>query len=145
MATMHLRCLPLRLRIKKLCIMKRVGIGTRVLNCLVDTVIIALIAYGIYRVDVFYAMYYKAFFMPYYLWFDAILVVYYTFFEYIFKRTPGKWLSYTKVVTNNGGKPSFLQVFIRSLVRLTVIDCFFFPFLEKTLHDYLSKTEVVEV
>ena len=74
-----------------------------------------------------------------------MVVVYYLFFETLFKRTPGKWLSFSKVVNNNGGKPAFWQILVRSVIRLTIIDCFFIPFLDKTLHDYLSKTEVVEV
>jgi uncharacterized RDD family membrane protein YckC len=65
-------------------------------------------------------------------------------FESIFSRTPGKWLSLSKVVNKNGKKATFLQIVLRSLARLTIIDCFFIPFLDKTLHDFISKTEVVE-
>jgi hypothetical protein len=36
-------------------------------------------------------------------------------------------------------------VLLRSLLRLTIIDAFFIPFLERPLHDALSKTRVVEV
>ena len=60
-------------------------------------------------------------------------------------KHPGKWLSYTKVVDKKGLKPGFIQIFLRSIVRLTIIDCFFIPFLNKPLHDYVSSTEVVEV
>ncbi|HXL54878.1 MAG TPA: RDD family protein, partial [Chitinophagaceae bacterium] len=63
----------------------------------------------------------------------------------LFSRTPGKWLSLSKVVNKKGKKTSFLQILLRSIVRLTIIDCFFIPFLDKPLHDYVSKTEVVEV
>lgn len=73
------------------------------------------------------------------------MFVYYIFFEGIFKRTPGKWLSLSKVVNKSAGKPAFWRILIRSLIRLTIIDCFFIPFLDKPLHDYLSGTEVVEV
>ena len=72
------------------------------------------------------------------------IFIYYTFFEAIFKRSPSKWLTISKVVNKQGGKPAFWQILIRSLIRLTIIDCFFIPFLDKPLHDYLSKTEVVE-
>src|SRR5690242_5061530 len=125
--------------------MKRVGIGTRVLNFIVDTILVFVIGFFAHKVNSFYAYYYHSFYLQFYIWFYMALVVYYTVFEAIFKRTPGKWLSFSKVVNNKGGKPSFLQILIRSLVRLTIIDCFFIPFLDKTLHDYLSKTEVVEV
>ncbi len=124
--------------------MKRVGIGTRVLNFIIDTVLVFIIGFFAHKVNYFYAYYYHSLYLQFYIWFYIALVVYYTLFEALFKRTPGKWVSFSKVVKNKGGKPSFLQILIRSLVRLTIIDCFFIPFLDKTLHDYLSKTEVVE-
>jgi len=65
--------------------------------------------------------------------------------EVLLGRTIGKLLTYSKVVGSNGKKAGILQMFIRSLARVTVIDMFFIPFLEKPLHDYVSKTEVVEV
>jgi uncharacterized RDD family membrane protein YckC len=78
-------------------------------------------------------------------WFLALaLFVYYLVLEGLFARTPGKWFSNTKVVNKKGRRPSFGSIFIRSLARLTVIDMFFIPFIDKTLHDYLSNTDVVE-
>jgi uncharacterized RDD family membrane protein YckC len=63
----------------------------------------------------------------------------------LFARTPGKWVSYSKVVDKNGNRPSILAILLRSAVRMILIDMLFIPFLDKTLHDYLSHTEVVEV
>jgi uncharacterized RDD family membrane protein YckC len=125
--------------------MKQVGIGTRVINFLTDTAIITLIAFIFNKVWVFYVVYWSySYISP--LWiFAGVLFVYYFIFESIWARTPGKWLSYTKVIDKKGLKPNFGKIFIRSIVRLTVIDCFFIPFLNKTLHDFVSKTEVVEV
>ncbi len=128
-----------------ICNMIKVGIGTRVLNFIVDTLVIFGLSYAAYKTWSFYAYYWHIVYFPFYYFFWFTLFVYYSFFESIFARTPGKWLSLSKVVGSNGKKPSFLQVLLRSLVRLTVIDCFFIPFLDKTLHDYISRTEVVEV
>lgn len=125
--------------------MKTVGIGTRVLNFLADTSIIFLLSYAAYKGWTFYVYYYKMTYFPFYCFFATILFLYYLLFETLFSRTPGKWFTYTRVVNKNGGKSSFFQVFLRSIVRLTIIDCFFIPILDKTLHDYLSKTEVVEI
>ena len=131
--------------------MKTVGIGTRVLNFLIDTIVIFIISYYVSKINQWYAEQYKinGYVFKYYYNFGtiffAILFVYYFLLELLFKRTVGKFLSYSKVVNNNNGKPSFIQIFIRSLVRLTIIDMFFIPFLDKTLHDYLSKTNVVEI
>lgn len=124
--------------------MNKAGFGTRVLNFIIDTLIIFGIAYGLYNWWIFYVMYWEYTFIPFYVFFFGMIFIYYTFFEGIFKRSPGKWLSISKVVNKNGSGPNFLQILIRSAVRLTIIDCFFIPFLDKPLHDYLSRTEVVE-
>jgi len=125
--------------------MKQVGIGTRTLNFIVDTLIVFLLSFLAYRGWAFYVFYYQIIFIPFYYFFWSILFLYYILFESLFSRTPGKWLSMSKVVNKKGEKASFLQIVLRSIVRLTIIDCFFIPFLDKTLHDYVSKTEVVEV
>jgi uncharacterized RDD family membrane protein YckC len=124
--------------------LREVGVGTRVINFLVDTIIIALISYGCYKWWSFYVYYWQYKFYPYYVFFYSTVFVYYTIFEAISGRTPGKWLSISKVQKIKGGKPAFYQVLLRSLLRLTLIDMFFIPFLDRTLHDQLSKTRVVE-
>jgi len=131
--------------------MRAVGIGTRTINFIVDTIIISFLAFLMYRAWEFRAYYYHEYFLVssnfYAVWvfFAISLLIYYIFFESIFARTPGKWLTFSKVVNKKGAKPHFFQIVLRSIVRLTIIDCFFIPFLDKTFHDYVSKTEVVEV
>jgi uncharacterized RDD family membrane protein YckC len=125
--------------------MKQVGIGTRALNFLVDTIIISVLAYAAFKTWNWYVMYWHYPFYNFGWFFFGILFVYYTLFELIAGRTPGKWMSFSKVIDRNGKRASAIQVFIRSIIRLTIIDMFFIPFLDKPLHDYLSKTEVVEV
>jgi len=124
--------------------MRTVGEGTRVLNFLIDTTIIFAIAYACYEGWSWYVMYWN--YTPYkFGWFFfGILFIYYFIFESLFKRTPGKWFTYSKVVTDTGNKPSIGRILIRSLVRLIIIDLFFIPFLGRPLHDYLSKTILVE-
>jgi len=129
-------------------IMRVVGIGTRVLGFLLDFIIVCAITYGIDRGWDFYVFYYHIFYIPIYYFLAMVGFVYYLFFEAIWKRTPGKWLSLTKVVNQQGGKPTFFQIFIRSVVRVLgviVIDSIFVSFLNKTLHDYVSRTEVIEI
>ncbi len=125
--------------------MNQVGIGTRVLNFLVDTLLIFLLSFASYKGWQFYSYYWGIIFIPFYVFFWIILLIYYLLFEFFFKRTPGKWLTFSKVVSVKKNKLFFLQIFLRSLVRLTIIDFLFIPFLNKTLHDYLSGTDVVEV
>ena len=124
--------------------MQIVGIGTRVLNFLVDTIIIAIISMFSYHGWNLYVMFYGYLGFNFGWFFFGILFIYYLVFEFIFGRTPGKWLSYSKVVDKEGKRASFGKIVLRSLTRLLLIDMFFIPFLDKTLHDYFSKTEVVE-
>lgn len=131
--------------------MKQVGIGTRTLNFLIDSMVILLISYVISKINDYYAQQYKIQNVPFKYYFNfgylffVVLFFYYFLLELLFKRTVGKFLSFTKVVTTKNTKPNMAQIFVRSLIRLTIIDMFFIPFLDKTLHDYLSKTLVVEV
>jgi uncharacterized RDD family membrane protein YckC len=125
--------------------MKNVGTGTRALNFFIDTMLIFILTYAAFKIWNWYVIFWHFPYYNFWLFFAVILVVYYTLFESIGGRTPGKWLSFSKVIDSKNKKPSFVVIFIRTLIRLTMIDMFFLPFLNKTLHDYLSKTEVVEV
>ena len=128
--------------------MRIVGTGTRVLNFLVDITIVSLIAYGIFRGWTFYVVYWGFPYFESYYFLALITFLYYLIFEAIWKRTPGKWLSLSKVVSENGGRPSFGQIVIRSFARVigvVIIDSILLSFINKTLHDYVSKTEVVEI
>jgi len=125
--------------------MKSVGIGSRVINFLIDTIIVFTIAYIAAKVNKYYAFQHRMIYVNFGYLFFASIFVYYFICETLFARTLGKLASFTKVVTDAGKRPNILQTFIRSLIRLTIIDMFFIPFLnDKTLHDYLSKTNVVE-
>ncbi|MFT4155425.1 RDD family protein [Parafilimonas sp.] len=124
--------------------MQKTGVGIRVLNFLVDTLLIFGITYGASAWWDFHVMYWSYPPAQFYTLFFMVLFIYYTIFEALFKRSPGKWLSKSKVVNKNGGKPAFWQILVRSLVRLTIIDCFFIPFFDGPLHDYLSQTAVTE-
>lgn len=124
--------------------MREVGVGSRVINFVIDTIIIALASYGLYKWNNFYVYYWQHTFYPFYLFFYPFLFVYYTVFEAVFGRSPGKWLSITKVSNTAGLRPAFYQVILRSLIRLTFIDMFFIPIFNRPLHDQLSKTRVIE-
>jgi uncharacterized RDD family membrane protein YckC len=124
--------------------MKKVGDGTRILNFLVDGGIIFTLSYFTFGAWNWYVLNWGYQSYKFGWFFAAILVVYYFLFEVLFARTPGKWFSYTKVVNRTGKRASVIAILVRTLVRLTIIDLFFIPFLGKPLHDYLSKTEVIE-
>ena len=85
------------LPLKGLTNMNEVGIGSRVLNFLVDTFAISLIGYGFYKWHVFYVMYYNYTPQQYYKFFYATVFVYYFIWEVLLCRTPGKYLTMSRV------------------------------------------------
>ena len=125
--------------------MNEVGVGTRVINFLIDTLIIWLISYLLFKWYNFYVYYYAFQSYQYYFFFYATLFVYYLIFELLFSRSPAKWLTLTHVRNIDGKRPAWYQIILRCILRLTLIDAFFIPFIGRTLHDALSKTRVVEV
>jgi hypothetical protein len=68
-------------------------------------------------------------------------LIYYLFFEIIFGSTPAKFLTQTKVVDEEGKKPKFEKIIIRTLARYIPFESFSF-FGTKGWHDSISKTQV---
>lgn len=120
------------------------GIGTRVLNFCIDNLFVFTIAFAGFKTHKWYVFYYKIHFINFWWFYAAATFLFYFLFELFFAKTPGKWFTQTKVVNRNGTKANWLNIFIRSLCRIIIIDPFFIPILDKTLHDYLSKTELVQ-
>ena len=72
-------------------------------------------------------------------------MVYFLFFEGVFGRSIGKFVTKTKVVDEFGNKPTFQTIFIRSLCRFIPFDAFSFLFGENGgWHDTISNTTVIE-
>jgi uncharacterized RDD family membrane protein YckC len=74
----------------------------------------------------------------------ATMFVYYLGFEAALGETPGKLLTGTRVVTDSGGKPSFMQILSRTCTRFIPFEplSFFGPEVYGW-HDRLSRTRVV--
>ncbi|AWK04132.1 RDD family protein [Flavobacterium crocinum] len=75
----------------------------------------------------------------------SFAIIYYLIFESLFPRTIGKIVTGSIVVNENGIKPNFEMVCLRTVCRLIPFDVF--SFLGKSgrfWHDSLSKTYVVE-
>jgi uncharacterized RDD family membrane protein YckC len=76
----------------------------------------------------------------------AIPPAYYVLLELVFRRTLGKALVRTVVVTDTGGMPGFRQVLVRTVARLIPLDLFWAVFGRVTaLHDDMSNTIVVRL
>ncbi len=75
-----------------------------------------------------------------------ILGGYHLFFESMWQRTPGKWISKTKVVRIDGAPLTFTDVLLRTLCRIIPFEPFSFLFdggYPRGWHDSLTKTAVV--
>jgi uncharacterized RDD family membrane protein YckC len=75
------------------------------------------------------------------------LLGYHVFFETLWQRTPGKWITKTKVVCEDGTKPRFPRILGRTLCRWIPFDVFSFLFSPNPLgwHDRISHTLVVPI
>ena len=69
---------------------------------------------------------------------------YYMFFEGIWGRSPGKWIFGTAVVNEDGLKPSFGAIALRTICRFIPFEPFSF-FGERGWHDKISNTYVIKV
>ena len=120
-----------------------IGDGTRILHFLVDTILIALITYLVYGWWNFHVMYWNYTPYQYGVFFFATMWLYAFLFEFIFLRTPAKWLTGTKVVSEKGGRPNILQFFLRATLRTTIISMFGLAWNGQPFHDTFSKTKLI--
>ena len=119
------------------------GDGTRIFQFLVDTILIFILAYFLYQCYNFYVYYWRFYPIRFGAFFFMTMWVYVFLFELIFLRTPAKWITGTKVVSEKGGRPNIGQFFIRACIRTTIISFFGLAWNGKPLHDTLSKTKLV--
>ena len=72
--------------------------------------------------------------------------LYYFIFELTIGQTIGKMITKTIVVNiDNGERPNFTRILIRTISRLIPIDFLSYLFLYNGIHDILSKTELKKV
>ncbi|MGZ5192136.1 MAG: hypothetical protein ACXWCZ_14095, partial [Flavisolibacter sp.] len=64
--------------------LRKTGVGTRVIHFLVDTILISILSYGLYKWWTFYVMYWDQPFYPFYYFFYGSGFIYYFIFELIF-------------------------------------------------------------
>lgn len=75
-----------------------------------------------------------------------ILIIYYNIIEILTGRSIGKYITKTKVVMEDGSKPKFTDILLRTVCRIIPFEAFsFFGEEARGWHDSLSKTYVVDV
>jgi len=78
------------------------------------------------------------------IYFLVLYVGYYTIFEYLFGKSPGKFITKTHVLNSGGFRPTFLNILGRNLCRLIPFDNISLLFSISVMHDKFSKTLVVD-
>jgi len=75
----------------------------------------------------------------------VLVLIYYNLFEIFTSRTLGKFITKTIVVDENGNKPEYQTIMIRSLCRLIPFDALsFLGATSRGWHDSISRTYVVQ-
>ena len=72
----------------------------------------------------------------------ALFLAYYIVFEGLWARTPAKFILGTVVIMEDGSKPPFGKIVVRTLCRFIPFEPFSF-FGERGWHDSISDTRVV--
>jgi ABC-type lipoprotein export system ATPase subunit len=118
----------------------------RLLNVLIDSALIGLLAYYCYGILLEnFILLPKIIYWRLFSVFIIIGLTFYIGFEGITGRTPGKWITGSKIMTEHATRAGFVSVLIRSLSRYIPFE--FFSFLSKTptgQHDRISGTLVVD-
>ncbi|MDN3676013.1 RDD family protein [Flavobacterium paronense] len=79
-----------------------------------------------------------------YTFVTCIALVYYNLFEIFFARTVGKFITQTIVVDENGEKPNYERILMRTICRLIPFESLsFLTIPARGWHDSISKTYVV--
>jgi uncharacterized RDD family membrane protein YckC/type II secretory pathway pseudopilin PulG len=89
------------------------SLGRRFANYFLDAIFAGILNFAVAMFVISNDQYGSAYFLG---WGTSLL--YYIVFEGIWQRTPGKWITGTKVVTKDGRQPSFGKIVGRSFCRL---------------------------
>ena len=71
-------------------------------------------------------------------------ICYYYIMEVNCQKTVAKFITKTKVVTNNGNKPNKSDILARTFYRLIPLDRISFLFTRNGFHDRLSNTQIIK-
>ena len=118
-----------------------VGSGIRFLNFVIDLVAWFVIVFVLILPVVYFGVTQT--------WFGYVIglfsfVGYFALMEIKFQKTIGKFVTKTKVVKLDGGKPENSDIISRTFCRLIPFDRISFLFGKNGIHDFLSKTKVIK-
>lgn len=123
---------------------KQCSSWTRLANFIIDTIAYYIVAFVIFMVIIMITGDDSIDTLTGYLNTFVSLILYYTLTEGLTGRTLGKLITGTKVVTEEGLRPSFGKAFGRSLCRLIPFEVFSFLG-GRGWHDSFTDTYVIKV
>jgi len=120
--------------------------GKRFLNYVLDFIFLYIFAIAFGFVMVFIGLFSLIENTHEYLLGIIIAIIFYVMFETIWSKTPAKFITKTKVITENGEKPEFGTILGRTLIRFIPFEPFSFltSGRPKGWHDRWSKTMVID-
>lgn len=121
------------------------GSGVRLLHAIVDLIVFGFLLSFMFAMFAFFTGSDMADDDPLLVLFEllAFLAVF-AVPEYFFQKTPGKFLTKTKVVmARDGSKPGLGRVLGRNFGRIIPFDCWTFLFGKTGIHDAVSGTTVI--
>ena len=128
------------------------GRSSRLINSLVDGTIIGFLSVLLSFGYVFFGNMAtlsdneikEQFALFYIITYFVIFFGYYFFMESRFQRTLGKFITKTKVVTEDGEKPKYSRIALRTICRLFPFDYLTYLVSTNGFHDFIAKTKVVK-
>jgi len=119
--------------------------NTRFIHFIIDTIIVHIITFLLIFIMIF-LLNVKSEFIESIVFLSLFLIFisYYYFMEVIFQKTIAKFITKTKVVTNNGNKPNKSDILVRTFCRLIPLDPISFLFTRNGFHDRLSNTIIIK-
>jgi uncharacterized RDD family membrane protein YckC len=117
----------------------------RVQNLTIDSFIILLIFYLVSSFVFSMDVYAQSLILREYIFIYILTFLYYFSFELLFHKTPGKFITKTKVVMKDGSPADQIHIFLRSLIRLIPFDVLSFTGSYPVgWHDKFSETIVID-
>lgn len=118
--------------------------GNRFANYILDSIVINTILLMVTTYSIASGRGITLFEEYFYFCYILFAVPYYTLFEYIWGKSPAKFITRTIVVEINGKRPSFLTILARSISRLIPFEAFsFFGKIPRGWHDTITETYVI--
>lgn len=113
----------------------------RLTNFLIDTSIFTIFIFSFFSLFKDLILKENVYFLTIIFYF-----LYYFLQEFFLKKTIGKIVTKTKIISNSSNENNFfIQILIRTIIRCIIIDIFSYLFTTNGFHDLGSKTETVKI